>query len=105
MAWETRKRGGSYYTRSRRVNGRVVREYVGRGPHAEAWAEIDAICSLEREIEQRETRERRARLNTAEQVIAFLCSASERQVFAAMADAGYHRHKSEWRRKRVTTQD
>jgi hypothetical protein len=32
MAWETRKRGGACYIRSRRLNGRVIREYIGLRP-------------------------------------------------------------------------
>ena len=42
MGRETRKRGGRYYTKSKRVKGRVVREYIGTGEVAEIIATLDA---------------------------------------------------------------
>jgi hypothetical protein len=46
MSWETRRKPsgsyGRYYTRTRRVDGRSIRVYLGQGDAAEAAAEEDA---------------------------------------------------------------
>jgi hypothetical protein len=42
-----------YYTRSKRVDGRVVRQYVGSGEFAEVMAELDALERAERQAKQR----------------------------------------------------
>src|SRR4051794_39320882 len=47
MGWER----GRYYTRSRKVNGRVVREYVGSGYVAELAAQLDGLDRDQRESE------------------------------------------------------
>ena len=49
MAWETRQRGGRCDTRSRRVNGQIVREYVDFGELAELAAAFDADMRTGRE--------------------------------------------------------
>ena len=49
MSWEKRNRGTEYYTRSKKTNGRVVREYIGRGPEAERAAAEDAARKADRE--------------------------------------------------------
>jgi hypothetical protein len=41
MGWEFRGNNGPYYTRSRKVNGRVIREYGGRGRLGELLASED----------------------------------------------------------------
>ncbi len=59
MAWE--KRGGRlvYYS-ARRVGGRVVKQYLGDGPVAQATAALEQASKLEREASREEQRERQA---------------------------------------------
>ena len=106
MAWETRERGGRYYTRSRRSleDGRILREYVGTGPFAEIVAQSDRTG---RELAEAERQQERARhgqeLERLEALVApvlELDHAAEVLARTELLAAGYHRHKGEWRRAR-----
>jgi hypothetical protein len=108
MAWEKRKRGGWYYTQSRREHGRVVREYV---PVAIAplCAEIDALTSEERRLERAcAAEERREALMVHQARFAPLLARIEGRHALTQAvaritleAAGYHQHaRGEWRRRR-----
>ncbi len=52
MGWESRGGGGRYYTRSRRVAGRVEREYLGTGPGAELVAIQDELARRDRKADR-----------------------------------------------------
>jgi len=101
MAWETRQRGGRYYTRSRKVDGRVVREYVGAGPLAELIAAGDAADRAERAAAAAALRAERDRLAPAEAALAAMDGLTEALARAALGAAGFRRHhRGEWRRAR-----
>ncbi len=101
MGWERRARGGRYFTRSRKVNGRVVREYIGCGPGAEAIADMDAWDRKKRTAEQDAFRAERESLDAADATTADLCRIADLVAVCAMTAAGYHRHhRGEWRRRR-----
>ena len=102
MAWEKRKRGGRYYTRSRRSpeDRRVLREYVGSGPLAEIVAEEDRT---KRELAEAARKREKTELERLEALIApveELSEAAEILAHAHLIAAGYHRHKGEYRRAR-----
>jgi hypothetical protein len=90
-----------YYYRVRKVNGRVVREYVGAGEVAELVAQMDA---LEREQRRLEVLEKRHEKNELKPLDAELEDMNERTDLAArvaLLAAGFHLHKrGEWRRRR-----
>ena len=101
MAWESRERGGLYYTRSRRVNGKVVREYVGGGVLGELAARMDAADRQRREEEKEAWREERESLEELVELIDELCQDVETLAQATLLAAGFRRHnRGEWRRKR-----
>ena len=101
MAWEARQRGGRYYTRSVKRNGRVSREYVGCGPAAELIAQMEALERERRDEERRAAREAEERRCALEAPVRQLCEAAELWAQVALVAAGYHRHdRGEWRRRR-----
>jgi hypothetical protein len=90
-----------YYTRSRKVNGRVVRQYVGGGVVGELAAAADARRRAERQAakEARQAEDDRWRQGLA--VLQELCGTADLFMRAALLAADYHQHaRSCWRRRR-----
>ncbi len=101
MAWETRQRGGRYYTRSKKVNGRVIREYVGTGLVGERAAAADERERAQRQAQQAAWQADQERIESAIAPLEEFCDAVETLAQASLLLAGYHRHhRGEWRRKR-----
>ena len=104
--WERRERGGLYYTRSRKVNGRVVREYVGGGMLGQLAARIDAQERRRREEERASRRDERERIEALEAPVAELCEAAEILARATLVAGGYRQHnRGEWRKQRGKHQE
>jgi len=100
MPWEYRGQNGPYYTRSRRVGGRVVREYVGKGPLAEHAAEQDRQVRLMRAAERQARSERLAKWDAMDEQIAALGHLIKAIMQAELQAQGFHQHRGQWRRKR-----
>jgi hypothetical protein len=98
MPWD---RG--YYYRSRKVGGRVVREYVGRGHVAELAAQLDASERERREAEAAAWRAEKGRLDALDAEVAALIEVTDLAAAAALLAAGFHQYKRQWRRKRHGT--
>ena len=100
MAWELRG-NRSYYYRSVRRGGRVVKEYFGTGRVAELCARLDAL-TLERQVIERQDRAaERDRCDALEAQTLELIQLTDALVVATLTAAGYHRHdRGAWRRRR-----
>lgn len=100
MGWESRGGGGRYYTRSRRVAGRVEREYVGTGPGAELVAIQDELARRDRKADQEKWKTIVGQLDLATRELARYARETDRLVRAALLAAGYHQHaRGNWRRR------
>ncbi len=100
MGWETRGTDTRYYTRSRWVDGRVVREYVGSEPLGKIAALEDELERRLREEEAAFRKEERERLEASAAFVKELEQAAEVLVRANLVAAGYRKRKGEWRRER-----
>jgi len=97
MGWEK----GRYYTRSQKVNGRVVREYIGGGEVGALAAQLDAIEREHREWERECWRLEKEQMESFDASVAKVCQMADIIAKAAMVAAGFHCHRGEWRRRRV----
>ena len=96
MAWETRKGRGQYYTRSRRIKGRVVREYYGTGLVGSLIAQVDA----ERRVKREEQRRKQQRVEAMDRPLDELDAICTSLMHLALHAAGFHRHRrGEWRKR------
>ena len=102
MAWD---HGGRYYTRSHKVNGRVVREYIGGGEKGEIAAQIDAYTQKQRKLAQERWHDEKADLVAFDRQIEAFYDLGEVIAAAAMTMAGFHQHRGHWRRRRERRED
>ena len=98
MSWEQGPRGRKYYTRTRRVAGRCVREYLGGGPQAQAAAAADALRRAERQAQAAARRQEMERLRAVDGLVLELFEMANLVASAALVASGHHRHGGVWRR-------
>lgn len=97
MGWE---KNGRYYTRSRKVDGRVVREYIGGGDRGAIAARMDALQQKTRDWERDRWRLEKEDMKIVDSSVDRLCEIADIIAKAAMVAAGYHCYRGEWRRRR-----
>jgi hypothetical protein len=97
MSLETRKGRGIYYTRSKRIAGRIVRIYVGSGADAAEAATEDLERRQSRAREQARQRERDRELRVIDLVLGVYGRLVDRAIEAELMSAGIQRRRSEWR--------
>ena len=99
MGWDR----GRYYTRSRKVAGRVVREYVGTGAIGRLAAEEDAATREAKRVERAAEAARRAEIAEADGALYASLRGLDTLSGALLALAGFYRHhRGAWRRRRKT---
>jgi len=89
-----------YYYRARKVDGRVVKEYVGHGPLSEAMVAQDELARVERRAAAEARGRRQSQLNDLDRAVDAAGASIETLFRASLTAAGYHRHhRGEWRRR------
>ena len=83
------------------MNGRIERQYLGRGPFADFVAEMDALKRQRREDQARAWREERESLEALDRSLDELHEAARVLTQATLLAEGYRQHnRGEWRKRR-----
>lgn len=101
MGWEQRGTQRYYYT-AERIDGRVVKRYVGTGHVAELSARYAAATRAERAADAEDDRQARDDLNDLDAALDPLHDLVDALTAAALVAAGFHRHhRGPWRKRRA----
>ena len=98
MGWETRNGNGKYYTRSRKIDGRVIREYIGTGKIAQLAAELDRLERQRHEERRAAIEKEYQQAKAQETVLIEYCKAVDDALAKVLTAAGYHKHRGQWRK-------
>ena len=101
MGWE--QRGGQrYYYTAERVDGRVVKRYVGAGPLVAEFAVLQTEFRAAEAAEAARLRRQRDELAALGDAVAALDGLADAVAAAALVAAGFHRHhRGPWRKRRA----
>jgi hypothetical protein len=101
MAWETRHDNRQrYYYRSRRTaDGKVEKQYLGKGRTAELAAASDQKAQAERKAALAAWREQKREQDAIDAALKDFCEECSVMLEAALVAAGYYLHRGEWRRR------
>ena len=106
MAWETRSGAqGRYYTRSKRVGDRVLREYVGTGDVAELIALQDEqrreLRKMKKIADEIAFRDKVAPIEQIANDVENLFQLLDTELERHLNETGYFYHRGSWRKRRT----
>lgn len=102
MPWERRAHSKrQYYTRTRRRNGRRVREYVGAGIVGQIAAALDELERQDRERARQALEAEKQRGAVIDGVLDLGADVSDAMLSAHLLAAGYRRVDRHWRKRRA----
>lgn len=97
MHWMVRN-GRRYAYKSRRVDGRIIKEYIGTGKRAEILVQQDLAARIQRGVEQQQWLCAWSKNESARQPLDALCGWSRLLTHAVLVLGGCYLHKGhEWR--------
>jgi len=100
MGWERRK-NGYYFYRSVRADGQPRKLYAGKEEVAQRQARLEAERRQRQQAERDTLRAEQTRMGGAERALAELHEMTDLLLRATLLAAGFHEHRTQWRRRRV----
>jgi hypothetical protein len=104
MGWETRG-GKQYYYRATKIDGRVVKTYMGTGAAGEEAARADEAARAARVQEAVARHKHAEHLAEGTRLVVAVYELGKQAYADAMTRLGYHNHKGEWRVSRAARVD